>query len=302
MKLEFFTKIQNYLLLTTLISWIFRPTGSDIFLIFLFLYFISIFFSKQTIIDNPKFNLYLIIIIFSSLALIVTTLFLKFASFGYHYLDLGYDHHLTINLLQNKEYYNKIYNISGFADHFSPSFIPFTYIFYKISASSFWLIFFKSTSIIIFSFLLLKLNKKLAPIILLSYLLFSKHNVSAINWEFDTTSLTPALILIIFFSIKKCNWLVFWISMVFTLGLKENSGVIWVCYGIYFIFIERQHKFGILLSGIGIIYMLIVWYEVIPFFAKTQNHIASDINFFRDIPLKIKYILMVYAPFFSYHF
>ena len=291
-------KYKYYLLITGLTLWLFRPTGNDFYIIFVLLYFISIFVNKTTLINDPPINIKAIkIIIYISLVLITTTLFMKFMSFGYHYLDLGYDHHLSINLLINNEYFNKVYNISGFGDHFSPSFVSFIYFFYMISATSFWLVFLKCASLTIFTILLLKLNKKLAPIILLSYLLFSTHNISAIYWEFDTTSLMPALVMIIYYSIIKSNWLVFWIAMIFSIGLKENAGVVWVCYGLYFIFIGKKIRFGSFIAGIGLLYMVVVWYIVIPFFAQSPNNIASDINLFRDIPLKIKYIFLAYDPF-----
>jgi uncharacterized membrane protein len=141
----------------------------------------------------------------------------------------------------------------------------------------------------------MKLNKKLGPIILLSFLLFSTHNISAFYWEYHPTNLTPALVIIIYYSIIKKNWLVFWIAMIFSIGLKENAGVIWVCYGLYFVFIERKIKFGVLITGTGLLYMIIVWNVVIPFYS---NFVASDINLFRDIPLKMKYVFLAYAPFF----
>ena len=291
-------KYKYYLLITGLTLWLFRPTGNDFYIIFVLLYFISIFVNKTTLINDPPINIRAIkIIIYISLALITTTLFMKFMSFGYHYLDLGYHHHLIINFIRNNEYYFKEYNIHGFGDHFRPSFVPFIHVFYMIYATSFWLIFLKCASLTIFTILLLKLNKKLAPIILLSYLLFSSQNISAIYFEFDTTSLMPALVMIIYYSIIKSNWLVFWIAMIFSLGLKENAGVIWVCYGLYFIFIGKKIRFGSFIAGIGLLYMVVVWYIVIPFFAQSPNNIASDINLFRDIPLKIKYIFLAYAPF-----
>ena len=289
-------KYKNYYLIAGLVLWIFRPSGTDFYIVFVLLYSLSILINKSSLIHNPPINIKAIkIIIYISLALITTTLFMKFMSFGYHYLDLGYDHHLSINLLINNEYFNKVYNISGFGDHFSPSFVSFIYFFYMISATSFWLVFLKCASLTIFTILLLKLNQKLAPIILLSYLLFSTHNISAIYWEFDTTSLMPALVMIIYYSIIKSNWLVFWIAMIFSIGLKENAGVIWVCYGLYFVFIERKINFGVLITGTGLLYMIIVWNVVIPFYS---NFVASDINLFRDIPLKMKYVFLSYAPFF----
>ena len=83
--------------------------------------------------------------------------------------------------------------------------------------------------------------------------------------------------------------------MIFSIGLKENAGVIWVCYGLYFVFIERKIKFGVLITGTGLLYMIIVWYVAIPFYS---NYVASDLNLFRDIPLKMKYVFLSYAPFF----
>ena len=105
------------------------------------------------------------------------------------------------------------------------------------------------------------------------------------------------LVMIIYYSIIKSNWLVFWIAMIFSIGLKENAGVVWVCYGLYFIFIGGKIRFGSFIAGIGLLYMVVVWYIVIPYFSQIPNNIASDINVFRDIPLKIKYIFLAYAPF-----
>ena len=289
-------KYKYYFLIAGLTLWLFRPTGNDLYIIFVLLYFISIFVNKPTLINDPPINIKLIkIIIYISLALIITTLFMKFMSFGYHYLDLGYHHHLIINFIRNNEYYNKVYNIHGFGDHFKPTHILLMSLFYMISATSFWLIFFKCVSVTIFAILLMKLNKKLGPIILLSFLLFSTHNISAFYWEYHPTNLTPALVIIIYYSIIKKNWLVFWIAMIFSIGLKENAGVIWVCYGLYFVFIERKIKFGVLITGTGLLYMIIVWYVAIPFYS---NYVASDLNLFRDIPLKMKYVFLSYAPFF----
>jgi len=86
--------------------------------------------------------------------------------------------------------------------------------------------------------------------------------------------------------------------MIISIGLKENAAVLLVCFGCYFVFIEKKIKFGVVLTGTGLLYMVFIWYIAIPFFAQTPNHIASDINLFREIPLKIKYIFLAYAPFF----
>ena len=42
--------------------------------------------------------------------------------------------------------------------------------------------------------------------------------------------------------------------------------------------------------------MLLAWFVFIPFFAQGSG-MVSDINIFRDIPEKIRYIFMAYAPF-----
>ena len=282
-------KYKYYFLIAGLTLWLFRPTGNDFYIIFVLLYFISIFVNKTTLINDPPINIKAIkIIIYISLVLITTTLFMKFISFGYHYHDLGYHHNLIINFVRNNEYFNKINNFHGFGDHFKPTHILLMSLFYMISATSFWLIFFKCVSVIIFSILLMKLNEKLGPLILLSYLLFSTHNISAFYWEYHPTNLTPALVIIIYFSIVKKNWLVFWITMIFSIGLKENAAVLLVCFGVYFVFIEKKIKFGISLCSIGLLYMLLAWFVVIPFFAQGSG-MVSDINIFRDIPEKIRY-------------
>ena len=293
-------KYKNYYLITGLMFWLFRPTGNDFYIIFVLLYFISIFVNKPTLINDPPINIKAIkIIIYISLALITTTLFMKFMSFGYHHMDLGLQHQLIINLVENNEYFHKFHNIHGFGDHFKPTHIPFMYLFYNISVTSFWLIFFKCFSLVMFALLFLKINKNLAPIILLSYLLFSTHNISSIFWEYHPTNLLPALVIIIYYSILKRNWLVFWITMIFSIGLKENAAVLLVCFGVYFVFIEKKIKFGIFLCSIGFLYMLLAFFVAIPFFSGLASGAhSSDINLFRDIPEKIRYIIMAYAPFF----
>ena len=135
-------KYKNYYLIAGLTLWLFRPTGNDFYIIFVLLYFISIFVNKPTLINDPSINIKAIkIIIYISLVLITTTLFMKFMSFGYHHMDLGLQHQLIINLVKNNEYFHKFLNIHGFGDHFKPTHIPFMYLFYKISVTSFWLIF-----------------------------------------------------------------------------------------------------------------------------------------------------------------
>ena len=86
-------KYKYYFLIAGLTLWLFRPTGNDFYIIFVLLYFISIFVNKTTLINDPPINIKAIkVIIYISLVLITTTLFMKFISFGYHYADLGYHH------------------------------------------------------------------------------------------------------------------------------------------------------------------------------------------------------------------
>ena len=298
MFLALINKYKNYFLIAGLVFWLFRPTGNDIYVVFILMYFIFILFSKPNLIFRPPLNLNVInIIIYISLALITVTLFLKFISFGYHLSDLGFQHQLIINFVRNNEYFHKFLNIHGFGLHFKPSHISFMYIFYNISSTSLWLIVLKCLSLIIFTTVCLKINKKIAPLILLSYLLFSDQNNSSIYFEYCATNLIPALVIIIYYSIIKRNWSIFWITIIFSIGLKENAAVLLVCFGIYFVLIEKKIIFGVILIGFGFIYMLLTWFVILPFFAQGSNLVTTDINFFRDIPEKLQYIFMSYAPF-----
>ena len=85
--------------------WLLRPNGSDIYILFILSY------TALSGINGPSFSIKEAkILIYISLALITFTSFIKLYSFGYHYLDLGYEHHINTNLLINGEYYNKIYD------------------------------------------------------------------------------------------------------------------------------------------------------------------------------------------------
>ena len=137
-------KYKYYFLIAGLTLWLFRPTGNDFYIIFVLLYFISIFVNKTTLINDPPINIKAIkIIIYISLVLITTTLFMKFISFGYHYNDFGYHHNLILNFVKNNEYYAKINNLHGdinslhgFGDHFKPTHILLMSFFYMISITS----------------------------------------------------------------------------------------------------------------------------------------------------------------------
>ena len=68
-------KYKNYFLIAGLVLWLFRPTGNDFYIVFVFLYSISIIFNKPTLINNPLIDIKAIeIIIYISLALKTTTL------------------------------------------------------------------------------------------------------------------------------------------------------------------------------------------------------------------------------------
>ena len=63
-------KYKNYFLIAGLALWLFRPTGNDFYIVFVFLYSISIIFNKPTLINNPLIDIKAIeIIIYISLTL-----------------------------------------------------------------------------------------------------------------------------------------------------------------------------------------------------------------------------------------
>ena len=83
-------KYKNFYLIAGLTLWLFRPTGNDFYIIFILLYLISIFVNKPTLINDPPINIKAIkIIIYISLVLITTTLFMKIMSFGFKMIQVG---------------------------------------------------------------------------------------------------------------------------------------------------------------------------------------------------------------------
>ena len=287
-------KYKEYVFLSSLILFIFRYNGNDIFLIPLFIYIFFHYKSKNLTTNKNHYNK----ILFVGIFIIILTFFIRVLSFSYHHYDIGIYHNMITNLVTNGMYYDDLNKVHGFGGHFEPLFLAIFYPLYSLKISVFWIIFLKAISIILFVFECRKLNPNIIYPLLLILFFFHPFYHNAIEWEFHPTNLSLVFIIYAYIFIRNENFIKVIITTLIAMGLKENAGVIACGFGLVMMTQKNSIKYGIFLVFLSIFYMGFTWFYIIPHFADGNTFKASDINLIRDFPDKIKYFILAYLPFF----
>jgi uncharacterized membrane protein len=142
-------------LFLSILTFILRPNGSDLFLLPLVIYLILYLTNKKS--RNLRINKFVHLIWLSS-GILFLSLMSRYYSFSFHHLDLGIYHNMILNLVTNGSYFDDMNQIHGFGIHFEPLFILVFYPLYYLFISSYWLILLKFLAI--FSFFILIYQKK----------------------------------------------------------------------------------------------------------------------------------------------
>ena len=181
-------------LFLSILTFILRPNGSDLFLLPLGICLVLYLINKKSI--NLRINKF-VYLIWLSLGILFLSLISRYFSFSFHHLDLGIYHNMIINLVTNGSYFDDMNQIHGFGIHFEPLFVIIFYPFYYLLISSYWLILLKFLAI--FSFFIIIYQKRIidkdvfffGSIIMIC---LHPHYISVLRWEFHLTNLSPFFI------------------------------------------------------------------------------------------------------------
>ena len=216
------------------------------------------------------------------LLIIVFVLVFTALSFGRHdalksYLnDLGtYDQALWSTVHGNFFHLtSSMVNIDNYLGaHFSPIlmiFLPFYFIF----ASPKWLLFFQSlavggSAIPIYLFAKEKFKSgKLGLLMLAGYLLYPALG-NGLLYDFHEIVLAVffAAWALYFLENENDRWFIFFAAL---LALsQEHLPLLVFMMGLYLIFIKKRKKFGIIVSGVSLLYFFLVMTVLIPYFSST---------------------------------
>jgi len=190
----------------------------------------------------------------------------RFDSFAY---DLGIFDQTVWLYSQFKLPFNTIKGKLILADHFSPSLVLLSPLFWLWDDVRFLLIF--QAFWLAFSawpiFLLAKKKLSFWPGLAMSALYLSFFGFQhAINFDFHASVIAAGLAAWLLYFWEKNHWLVFSLLAVFFIGFKENLALSLVALGLVS-FWKKPRRLAWLMIGFSLVYFLTVVKWVIPFFS-----------------------------------
>ena len=215
-------------------------------------------------------NFYLIFIIFSLgwLGIAISS----YLSLDYVTLDIGSFAYEIAQFVKTGTLYSTILNRHVLADHFVPNLLLF-YPVFKFYPSFLWLTAFQIAAFLSSVFVLIRIGKQVIPhhqdyLVIIAPALFLIHNLVALTVLHQTQPSAfslPFILLAFSFAIDK-KYVKMFIVLVFLLGFKENLALVWISLGMFFIVHLKKIKLGTSLIIIGIIFGLLIYFIVMPYF------------------------------------
>ena len=284
-------------LFLSILTFILRPNGSDLFLLQLGICLVLYLINKKSI--NLRINKF-VYLIWLSLGILFLSLISRYFSFSFHHLDLGIYHNMIINLVTNGSYFDDMNQIHGFGIHFEPLFVIIFYPFYYLLISSYWLILLKFFAI--FSFFIIIYQKRIidkdvfffGSIIMIC---LHPHYISVLRWEFHLTNLSPFFIASAYIFYHEKKFISVTIISLIAMTLKENAGVIGMGFGLLMITSKDSRFNGIILFSVSLIYMPIARFLIVPYYLENNQITASNIILFQGLSNKLIFSILVYLPF-----
>jgi uncharacterized membrane protein len=228
-----------------------------------------------------------------------------------YYYDLGIMNQVVYNTSRGRilQMTNPTFlkNMSRLAIHFDPI-LAFFAPFYLIIPSYKWLLIFQVLIVALGSlaiFLLANLitaNKKISLFFSLIYLL-NYQITRAILFDFHAITLATTFFLMAFYFYHKKKFKIYYLLIFLSLLTKEHVGLFLFVLGLFYIFILKDKKNGLITCFLGLSFFLLINFLVIPYFRQNE-HFA--LNYYKNIKEnfnilekeKINYLKRLYLPFF----
>ena len=301
-------KTSYFWLWISLIVWMLGIVGPDIYVLPLFIGLILLF--RELIINDESlpfistsFNRSIVKKFYVLLVLIVLAkTLLSLYSFRWNIFDVGSYSSVVFNF-SNGLNFNSFLQIPATADHFTLSLAIFVPL-YWIGATVHWLTFAKALSylsvpLVVFLWLKNKTDKNWCFVVSFLFgiwmLMLYKPAVRSSFFEFSPSSLALPFIILSFFLMEKSRWLLFTITMLFILGLKEHMGVVLIGFGLFGI-AQKNYRKGLIISVLGLLITYLMIFHIMPFFRDYQAFGNTQISPFHDLPGKAYYLLKLLSP------
>jgi len=301
-------KTGSFWLSLSLIIWLLGVGGRDLYalpcLIGFILFFIEIHQKNKlslsfSFVANPSIT----ILFYASVSIVVlATTVLSLYSFRWNIWDVGSYSSSIFNLSKGLNF-NSYLQLPASHDHFTPSLAIFVPL-YWLYPSVHWITIAKALSylsvpVVVYWWLKDKTDKvsclALSSVFGIWLLILYKPAVNSRLFEFSPSSLALPFIIMAFVMMEKRRWLIFAISMIFLLGLKEHMGVVLIGFGLYKIF-QKDYSTGVLLSGLGFLISYTIIFHVMPYFRDYQPFINTQIAPFHNIQGKLIYLVKLNWP------
>lgn len=294
---------------TSLIVWMLGIGGRDLYalpgLIGIILLIRELILKNESFAEfyfTPSSRL-LVLTLYSALVLIIiTTTILNLYSFRWNIFDVGSYSSVVYNLSHGLNY-NSFLQIPATADHFTPSLVIFTPLYHLIPTVH-WLTLTKalcylSVPLLVFYWLKDKTEKNLRFVLSLGFglwmLLLYKPAVSSRLFEFSPSSLALPFIILSFIFMERKRWILFTVTMLFLLCLKEHMGIVLIGYGLFEL-AKNNFKSGIIFSGLGLLIAYAMIFQIMPYFRDYQVFGNTQIAPFQDIYGKSIYLFKLLWP------
>ena len=217
-----------------------------------------------------KNNFNLIFILFSMSWLGIAIV--RYISVDYYTLDIGSFAYEIAQFVKTGTLHSTILNRHVLADHFVPNLLLF-YPFFKVYPSFLWLTAFQIAAFLSSVFVLIRIGRQVIPhdqdwLIFIAPALFLTHNLVALTVLHQTQPSAfslPFILLAFSFAIDK-KYVKMFIVLVFLLGFKENLALVWISLGMFFMVHLKKIKLGTSLIIIGIVFGLLIYFIVMPYF------------------------------------
>ena len=232
----------------------------------------------------------------------------KYYSFNLFTMDVAYYSNIIYNTAQG-DLFSSYFNMNSLGEHFTLS-ISFISLFYKIVPSTNWMMGFKILAYVCSPFLIYRIcddtladkKKVMLYSILLTFLwlFFYRPIVNSVRYEFQSSCLSPPIIMSAFLSLRKKHWIRFFLAMIFLLGIKEHMGSVWIGFGCYLVLKNPRKALGyaLIIGGIGAIY--VIMFQLKPYLRGSVGA-YNDVNLvdpFVDLHLKSIYFFSLLLPLF----
>jgi uncharacterized membrane protein len=232
---------------------------------------------------------------------------LRYLSFGWSIWDIGSHSNVLFNLSRGELWWS-YHQVHPWANHFTPS-ISFLALPYLLYPHILWQVLAKTLSYCLTPVLLWRLARhyetdaarvwSVTVGVSLLWLFCYKPAVSSLWYEWQPSSLAPAVIVWSFLCLERRQWWGLLVGALFLLGLKEHMGIVLIGFGAYWVAQERRPfavGVGLLLVGVGLVFFLT--FQVIPYFRGDLPPWGGHpgVTPFADIPRKLRYVFQLLLP------